>query len=184
MLAAVLPPNPTTMYFCVHIKNGWYVVCAARQGTWQPVKKTSSSSTVERGWRHYYYIECHKVVASTLKPDGLWSTATSATQVHGFSYCPDLSHVVFCSRLLQGHWRAIRGLCALPEEHSKLSADESLESVCFKFLICGGISQQEGSGVFLSMGHNGFSPPMKHYSGWQAGTPATWESFPQHPLPS
>lgn len=54
---------------------------------------------------------------------------------------------------------------------------------CVLGLVRGGFSQQESSGVFLSMGHNGFSPPMKHYSGWRAGPPATWEPFPQHPPP-
>lgn len=44
---------------------------------------------------------------------------------------------------------------------------------CVLGLVCGGFSQQESSGVFLFMGHNGFSPPMKHYSGWQAGLLAT-----------
>jgi len=38
--------------------------------------------------------------------------------------------------------------------------------------VCGGFSQQESSGVFLSMGHNGFSPPMKPYSRCQAGSPS------------
>ncbi len=52
---------------------------------------------------------------------------------------------------------------------------------CVLGLVRGGFSQQESSGVFLSMGHNGFSPPMKHYSGWRAGPPATWEPFPTAP---
>lgn len=44
---------------------------------------------------------------------------------------------------------------------------------CVLGLVRGGYIQQESSGVFLFMGHNGFSPPMKHYSGWQAGLLAT-----------
>lgn len=33
-------------------------------------------------------------------------------------------------------------------------------------LVRVGSSQQESASVFLSMGHNGFSPPMKPYSSW------------------
>lgn len=52
-------------------------------------------------------------------------------------------------------------LCQGSTAHSQLKKDWT---VYVLGLVCGGFSQQESSGVFLSMGHNGFSSPMKHYS--------------------
>lgn len=109
-------------------------------------------------------------------------SATSATRVCSFSNCPYLSHVAPCSWLLQRQWHAIRGLlaCAIGILQT-VSWWKNGKTVLG--LVCGGSSQQESSSVFLSMEHNGFSLPMKPYSGWQTEPSATWELFPQFPIP-
>ena len=120
---------------------------------------------------------------STLKPDGLWSTAIYICGVtlichisHPSTWFFRLSGSITCCTLLGAASEALTCnqrpacLCQGSTVNCQLTKDWK---ECVLGLVCGGFSQQESSGVFLSMGHNGFSPPMKHYSGWRAGRPAT-----------
>lgn len=111
---------------------------------------------------------------NTLKPHGLWSTAIYDCGVtpichinHPSTWFFGLSGSITCcpqpgaaSEALTCNQRPA-SLCQGNTENCQLKKDWA-EYVLG--LVCGGFSQQKSSGVFLSMGHNGFSSPMKRYS--------------------
>ena len=120
---------------------------------------------------------------STLKPDGLWSIATYFCGVtlichisHPSTWVFRLSRSITCCTLLEAASEALtcnqRSACMCQGSTANCQLTKDWKE-CVLGLVLGGFSQQESSGVFLSMGHNGFSSPMKYYSGWQAAPPAT-----------
>lgn len=123
--------------------------------------------------RHYISLACQEAL-STLKPDALWSTATYLCGVtlichisHPSTWFFRLSGSITCCAPLGAASEALTCnqrpacLCQGSTVNCQLTKDWK---ECVLGLVRGGFSQQESSGVFLSMGHNGFSPPMKHYS--------------------
>lgn len=126
-----------------------------------------------KGWRRRHSFACQEDL-NTLNPHGLWSTAIYFCGVtpichisHPSTWFFGLSGSITCCPRLGAASEALTCnqrpacLCQGSTVHCQLRKDWT---VYVLGLVCGGFSQQESSGVFLSMGHNGFSSPMKHYS--------------------